>query len=208
MTAAVDESWDRIVAWLARHAPRSAELLGGPASAADLAEAQEAVGAELPGDLVHWWRRADGTTRPGRGRDLYLIPRFYPCSIQHALRSRRIWWQVWHDDTIERGWLAEEDFVGAQAGPAGSKAGMWLPGFLPIAGGVGGETLFVDLRTGPLHGCVREFDKVSTDLEPRWAGIADMLAEVADALENDTPLDGLRPHVPQDGVLYWDRGIQ
>jgi cell wall assembly regulator SMI1 len=81
---------------------------------------------------------------------------------------------------------------------------MWLPGFLPIATDGGGADLFVDLRSGPEHGCVREFDKVYTDGNPRWANVTAMLADIADALANLSAIDGFHPRLDHDGTLHWE----
>ncbi|MEU5992469.1 SMI1/KNR4 family protein [Spirillospora sp. NPDC047418] len=204
MTSTVDESWDRILDWLARHAPATLKRIGPPAADADIAAAEEAVGAELPADLVAWWRRADGSASSWSHQRFGLLPGYAPCRIEHALDRRKVWWQIWHDQMLERGWLTEKDFTRAQANPAGTEAGMWLLAFLPIASSGGGADLFVDLRCGPRHGCVREFDKVSTDGEPRWGSVTAMLADIADALENHATIGGYDARPNEDGVLSWD----
>ena len=54
----------------------------------------------------------------------------------------------------------------------------------------GGDLLFVDLRT--------EF---ATE-DPEWSNVATMLAEIADALEHGTKVDGVRPKTV-DGRIHW-----
>lgn len=51
---------------------------------------------------------------------------------------------------------------------------------------------------------VREFDKVSTDGEPRWDSVTAMLADIADALENHSPIDGFDAWADEHGVLIWE----
>ncbi|WP_412515847.1 SMI1/KNR4 family protein [Actinomadura madurae] len=201
MTPTVDESWDRILDWLAQHAPATLDRISPPAADADIAAAEEAVGVELPADLAAWWRRANGSASIWSHEPFELLPGYAPCRIEHALASRKVWWQVWHDQLLEQGRVTEEHFAKAQADPAGTEAGTWLLAFLPIAGSGGGEDLFVDLRSGPRHGCVREFDKVSTDGEPRWDSVTAMLA---DALENHSPIDGFDAWADEHGVLIWE----
>lgn len=55
-----------------------------------------------------------------------------------------------------------------RAEPAGSLIGdLWLPLFVPIAVTASGSYPFVDLREGPVHGCVMPFDNVEgADEEP------------------------------------------
>ncbi|MFC9973118.1 SMI1/KNR4 family protein [Spirillospora sp. NPDC127200] len=207
MPRPVDESWDRITAWLARHAPRAAARIGPPAGRAEIARAGAEVGVEPPPDLVAWWRRANGIAGPGQGPPFDLLPRHFPYTVEQALHSREIWLKVWRDDANERGWWAERDMAALQAAPAGTEAGMWLPGWLPIANSGGGQDLFVDLRPGPLHGCVREFDRVEADGKVLWGGVAAMLADLAQALESGSMTVG--PYevgvvVADDGALYWE----
>ncbi|TDB91242.1 SMI1/KNR4 family protein [Actinomadura sp. 7K534] len=204
MISTVDASWDRITAWLAQHAPATLERVGPPATDAEIDAVREVMGVDLPADLVAWWRRANGSASSWSGQELDLLPLYRPCRIDHALSSRDVWLHVWHDQAIEQGWVTREILTQAEAKPAGTQAGTWLKGFLPIASDGGGTDLFVDLRSGPMHGCVREFDKVSTDGEPRWANVAAMLAETADALENQSPIDDYRPCLDHDGILYWE----
>ncbi|MEU9874069.1 MULTISPECIES: SMI1/KNR4 family protein [unclassified Actinomadura] len=206
MTSTVDESWDRILGWLTQHAPATLERIGPPAADADIAAAEEAVGARLPADLVAWWRLANGSASSWSHQRFDLLPGYCPFRIEHALDSRRVWWQVWHDQMIGEGLLTEEVFTKAQADPAGTEARMWLLAFLPIAGS-GGADLFVDLRSGPRRGCVREFDRVSTDGEVRWGSVTAMLADIADALDNHGRIGGYEARPDEDGVLFWDRDL-
>lgn len=69
-----------------------------------------------------------------------------------------------------------------------------------------GNDLFVDLRPGPAHGCVRRFlnDAGASDVT-LWDGVAEMLAEVANALVQGDLIDGHRIWVDDDGALWWDR---
>jgi hypothetical protein len=96
---------------------------------------------------------------------------------------------------------AQEDLA-----PAGSPCkGAWLPRWLPIAGDGCGNDLFVDLRPGPAHGCVRQFlrDDGAGDAA-WWGGAAAMLAEVAAGLSQEVPVHGNRIWVYDDGTISWD----
>jgi cell wall assembly regulator SMI1 len=202
--SSVDGSWERILAWLARESPATLERVGPPATTAEIDVAREAMGGHLPTDLVAWWRLANGSASSWSDQGFDLLPIYRPCRIDHALSSRDVWLHVWHDQAIEQGWLTEEILTQAEAKPAGTQAGTWLAGFLPIATSGAGADLFVDLRSGPMHGCVRVFDRVSTDGEPRWAGVAAMLADIADALENHDPIDDYHACLDHEGILYWE----
>lgn len=184
-------SWERIVAWLRVHAPRTAAEIRPPATEADIAAAREVL--DVPADLVGWWRLADGCG--GRESRSGLLPMSYaPFGIVDALDERRDWLRTY--DESRDGHLRRE--------PAGSTGDMFamLPEFLPIATDGGGWHLLVDLRDGEQRGCVREYDKYDGHLPPVWRGVGEMLAEVATALETETPVRGHMPEV-DDGRLGW-----
>lgn len=209
MSPSVEDSWARITAWLDEHAPETARRLGPPAVDAELSAAREAAGDPLPDDLIDWWRLSNGNVETLSTRLAWLIPgHFAPYRIDSALNARSVWMKVWHDDTIERGWLTEEAVIRMQARPPGSQAGAWLPQFLPIAGSGGGMDLFADLREGPLYGCVREFDRVYADGKPLWPSVGAMLDDIAGALESgDAIAGGYRVHVDEDGTIRWERDL-
>lgn len=203
MPPAVDESWDIIVDWLGRHSPPELALVRPAAAEDDIRDTERSVGTALPDDLVAWWRRADG--QAGKGS---LVPPFYsPYSARAARDSRGVWMTAWNGVTEQANpaqfaaYLVQEDRA-----PAGTPCkGAWLPRWLPIAGDGGGNDLFVDLRPGPAHGCVREFlrDDGAGDTA-WWDGVAAMLADVAAALTQEVPVRGNRIWVEDDGMISWD----
>lgn len=223
----VAESWSRIRAWLATHAPRVLATIRPPASVADLAAVEEAVGVPLPEDLLAWWRIADGASDAHPHPGHLLPPWFDPYPVATALQRRDTWIEVWHDPDAHFGgaspqgrmvreimaWAGEslptveERVAELMAQPAGTPCqGMYLPVWLPIAGSGMGLDLFVDLRPGPLHGCVMQFDRVETaQLEPDWPNVTTMLAEVADALEHRRAVGRQYPVRAgiEDGRLVW-----
>ncbi|MGC5018793.1 hypothetical protein [Micromonospora sp. DT47] len=79
-----------------------------------------------------------------------------------------------------------ERFVASQnSQPAGTMKGglYWLPRWLPVAGDGMGGGLFMDLREGPLHGCLVEFTREDHAGTPRWESLTQLWAEVADLLD-------------------------
>jgi cell wall assembly regulator SMI1 len=174
-----------------------------PAAEDDIRDAGRIVGTALPDDLIAWWRRADGQT----GRGSLLPPSYSPYSVRAALDRRDVWMTAWNG-VMEQ---ASADQFSAQVteadrAPAGSPCkGAWLPRWLPIAGDGGGNDLFVDLRPGTAHGCVREFlrDDGAGDVT-LWGGVATMLAEVAAALTQDVAVHGNRIWVDDEGSISWD----
>ena len=91
----VASAWERIVGWLHRHAPASAEALRPGASDEELARLNESLGFEIPDVLEVWLRMNNGSTAkdsekpiPGGGiarlphRDSIIFPdgmRFLGC---------------------------------------------------------------------------------------------------------------------------------
>ncbi|MFI0446907.1 SMI1/KNR4 family protein [Actinomadura sp. 6N118] len=193
MARLVEDSWDRIVVWLRRHAPASAAELGPPATDDDLAIVEALLGRTPPADLRAWWRRSCGTSGSHR---LLLMPRYTPYTIDEAVDSREV--------MLEVASAFSNDDTSLIAEPAGSPCTLWLPVWLPIADDGGGSYLFADLRQGPLHGCIMKWDKYEGAVgKPLWQGIAEMLAGIADALEHGMDVQGDRPEVCDDDTLDW-----
>ncbi|MBC2902448.1 SMI1/KNR4 family protein [Streptomyces cupreus] len=210
---AVDDAWDRIAAWLARNAPATAACLDAPAAHVDRAGAERDLGRALPQDLAQWWARADGMSGP-RPHVKLLPPFFTPLSIAQARRSRHLWLETGAELGATQ-WPLDEE-----GKDAGSPVGEFLRVFMPIARDGSGNELFVDLRSGPMHGCVGHWDhEQGCFYPPRWPSAAAMLAEVADALESGMPAlqdfadraraQGLeaqayRPVVTGEGAISWE----
>ncbi|MBB5803714.1 cell wall assembly regulator SMI1 [Saccharothrix ecbatanensis] len=194
MSHDVDESWDRIEAWLRTNAPTTYEHVGVPARKADIPPVAALVG-ELPEDLIAWWRRSCGTTKPMAAR---LLVGYAPYSIEEALDCRSVMLGI--ADMLDIAGGKEQS-----AKPAGSPTRLsWSPMWVPIAGDSGGDDLFVDLRPGPERGCVMEWRETEGAAKPLWSSVADMLAEIADALDRGKDIDGVRPEVRDDGTIDWD----
>ncbi|MFF4338902.1 SMI1/KNR4 family protein [Kitasatospora sp. NPDC001540] len=122
----------------------------------------------LPADLRAWWLLPDvpvGYWLPGD---------FSPLAWPEALAYLEFQLQV-----------AEGESFDAEGRPEPR----YLPEFLPIAHGPGGDTLFVDLRPGEDHGSVRLWDHETWQLDvPWWPSVTAMLLDVARALETGAPV--------------------
>jgi cell wall assembly regulator SMI1 len=189
----VDETWDRIEAWLRTNAPTSDDHLGVPALRATIPPVATLVGEPLPDDLVAWWRRSCGTTDFRAGQ---LLTGFAPYSIDEVVECRTMMLRIAGCDDSELAELSAE--------PAGSPCWNWMPMFIPIAHDGGGDFLFVDLRPGPERGCVMQWYQADFATgDPKWPDVATMLAEIADALEHGTVVDNVRPKALDDGTIEW-----
>jgi cell wall assembly regulator SMI1 len=189
----VEAVWERIDTWLTRHAPRYRERLRPPAEPDQLTDAEREMGVVLPSDLTEWWRCADGFQRtPPTTRPLgHLLPdQCDPYSVAEAIERRSMHLRVGRETLpahLVDQWEAWQNRC--RQDPAGNlypneASALWLPEWLPIAGDGAGGGLFVDLRPGPEHGCVVQFQETGHAAAPTWPDTATMLVQVADALES------------------------
>ncbi|MFE1320375.1 SMI1/KNR4 family protein [Kitasatospora phosalacinea] len=162
-------AWSRVRARLAAGA-RTAPGLRPAADPAALDAYGATLGRPLPAELRAWWLLPDvpaGYWLPGE---------FSPFALPEALAYLEIQLQVA---------AAEGESFDAQGRPEPR----YLPEFLPIADGPGGDTLFVDLRPGADHGAVRLWDHETWQLDlPWWPSVTAMLLDVAGALETGAPV--------------------
>ena len=188
----VTELWTEIVSWLTDHAPVTAAALRPPDPPPDLVGLEKEFGAELPPDLWEWWTCCGGTDSEVLAD---VIPPFYTPYGAH--RAHEAWSA--HRATWSSSW--DRPSCDYYAGSAGSS---FHPAWIPIAGDGFADELVVDLRPGPLHGCVLEWEHESAQvLRPEWAGVAAMLADVHRALTEGTPAGHSHPTVTEDGRLDW-----
>jgi cell wall assembly regulator SMI1 len=172
--ASVDESWTRIVAWLDDSGLSASDEKQLDPDAPGLADVERVLDRPLPPDLAEWWRLS-GADTSGLER---LIPiEHTPLPIADALeaRSHRLNQALRHGESIVDG-------------EAGDPSRGFHSAFVPIAFDGHGRYLFVDLRGGPLHGCVGEWDDAGGFVDViSWPSVAEMLGDIADALEHGVP---------------------
>ena len=86
---------------------------------------------------------------------------------------------------------------------AGSRVDAFIPEYIPISG-ADSYYYFCDTRPGDHHGCIRAYDRNDADeAGPKWSSIADMLAAVRVSITHQTPLDGWKPTI-RDEALIWE----
>lgn len=187
---AVGTSWSRVTAWLERHAPVTAAAVRPPAGAAEIRRVEEAVGRPLPPELTAWWALMDGIAG-GSYRAGFPIPPFWmPLPVAGA-RER---WAGFESGAPDE--CCRPD--GTHATAAGEPLFGSCPATLPICWTLRGDLLVADLRDGDQHGCVMEWLPEEGYAVVLWPGVAAMLADTADQLED--------PHsaaTVEDGSLFW-----
>jgi hypothetical protein len=188
----VPELWTKIVLWLTNYAPVTAAALRPPIPPPDIGALEAEFDVQLTEELWQWWLCCGGT----EGDVLAdVLPPFYtPYSAQSALKSwyghRELWTTRWDRPACDY-----------YAGSAGSS---YHPAWIPIAGDGFSDELVVDLRPGPLHGCVLEWEQEAAQVwRPEWAGLSAMLSDVHRALTEGVSAGHSQPTVTEDGRLDW-----
>ncbi|MGS2618981.1 SMI1/KNR4 family protein [Micromonospora sp. LZ34] len=173
MTSQVSRSWHLIATWLAEHAPLTASEIRPPASPAAIEAVQRQLPVRLPADLVAWWEACDGFTD---GTCCVLLPEIHvPLGTARVIEARQSQLDL----------MAKFGSPTLMTGQAGEFSSAFQDAFVPIAEDGCGQLLFVDLRPGPLHGCVSEWDHEQDFLDlPIWESVAAMLTDVAGALQS------------------------
>ncbi|MGA5897077.1 hypothetical protein [Streptomyces venetus] len=178
---AVEESWARVDAWLARHAPRTHATLRPPAPRAGIEAAERTLGVPFPPDLVASLRCHDGVELGDDAMDLASYGAL--CAVADIVRS-----------TTLLGGVTEEAEEGAERLPLtrGSARGA-------------SDALFLTCRPGPHHGrVVGYFDGSVPCLPPSPSpSLRHFLADLAEALNGGFPFLGHTPSAV-DGRLVWE----
>jgi cell wall assembly regulator SMI1 len=178
--ADIDQVWDRVERWLERFAPRWRAMLGPPATSAELIAVRQTIGTRLSPDLGGWWRRANGIRHSDAGTPPgSLIPGFFdPYSTDRAIETWRMYLAIQRDVyPIDQHEEMDRYIAHLMSQPAGTNPSdwIWLPAWVPVATNGGGDALFVDLREGPLRGCVTRFHKDAGSVpDPQWPSLAAM----------------------------------
>jgi cell wall assembly regulator SMI1 len=129
--------WQRIENWLEMNAPEVREGLNPPATPAQIAEAERALGVSFPPDLVEIFLIHDGQNRDTPG----LLEGWEFLSLERIVDE----WKVWKD-LLDGG-----DFQGSQSKSEGhTVTDWWSPRWIPITYSGSGDHHSVDLNPGPL----------------------------------------------------------
>ncbi|MFF2776023.1 SMI1/KNR4 family protein [Streptomyces sp. NPDC058052] len=160
----VQDSWNRIDAWLREHAPRTFATLRPPAGDEEIAAAQRELGVTLPPDLVASLLRHDGALEG-------------PESFRFRTGDRLLG---------VNGILRDTGFMrGIDQGLDGETEDYWLHDYVKFGSyDVTSDGLLMDCRTGRgSFGAIgRFFDETGTSFG-KADSLGDYLAELADTLE-------------------------
>ena len=188
----VTQLWTKIVLWLGEHAPATAAALPQPATSLDVEYLEAEFGLRLPAELREWWSCCGGTESDVLAD---VLPPFYtPYGVGRSLRTWKRLRESWRTQ-----W--QRPLCDPRAGSPGSS---YHPAWIPIAGDGFADELVVDLRPGPMRGCVLEWEQEAAQvLVTEWSGVTAMLTDVYRALTEGTPSGYSHPTVTEDGRLDW-----
>jgi cell wall assembly regulator SMI1 len=192
----VERVWLGLLEELAERAPATRAALRAPV-APDAAVARDAaadaLGLELSPELAEWFGLHDGADPFFHGQ---LLPFNSVLGLRAAvdgvLGTRQIWWS------------GDDDHLAWDDEPAGTVANTWLTRYVYLGQDGMGGGVFADLRPGPLHGCIRFWDKTDADDQPHIAdSLTGLLAGVHRAIATGGgDVGGWTPSIV-DGVVEW-----
>jgi len=195
MNAPIGDSWNRIEAWLAQHAPATFAGLEAPAAPEAIEAAETAVGMPFPDELRHSLRRHDGTGYHG------LLAPFYRLQSAQEIAAT---WEL-HVAVHEQ--LSPPDGDEDESAPPSDHGPWWHRKWIPFAADDGGDHLVIDQRPSPVRGRVglaARDDGGHFRQRSAEASLAALFEATATALETGDRLDGYRPLVDGEGELDWE----
>lgn len=187
----VEESWARIDAWLAEHAPLSRARLRPPASADEIASGERRLGVTFHPDLVASLRCHDGV-EPGEVAPAFALNgRFASVTdiVSNTLFLRGIGEDV-------------EDLYDDE----GELDAYWRHEWLLVTNGVSGDAqdgLFLTCRAGDDYGRIGDYFNEDAASFTGWSSLRAALSAFAEAVERRLPIDNMVP-LAFDGALIWE----
>lgn len=145
MPAKVSESWRQYLSWLSESVPNACDALAPPASEADLAKLEEALGASLPASVREFWSLCGGQLEMDGPS---LAAGFVFLSPADALRE----WQNWAQLRTSEGASGLESLsMHCTSSPANAiQEEYTVAGWLPLwKERLEGNYVGVDLAPGP-----------------------------------------------------------
>lgn len=191
-------AWREYVDVLAEVAPLTRAAIR-PATGA-INRLRSELGLEPTVELAEWFSLHDGAGYETHGQ---LLPINFLVSLDEAIKLTTMTREICAEFEEER-----EHAVGAEQSAAGTVARTWLPEYVYIGNDTMGGGLFVDIRSGALQGCVRNWDDTEADDDygrgPIAASLAALITMVSANLRTGAPIAQM-PYraVTRDGQLDW-----
>jgi cell wall assembly regulator SMI1 len=194
-------AWLEYMDLLAQVAPTTHAAIQPPARATDRLPSE--LGVDLNDELREWFGLHDGAGYEWSGQ---VLPMNFLIGVAEAIELTAMTREIWSEFDDDR-----ELAAAAEEAPAGTVARTWLPQYVYIGNDSMGGGFFVDLRSGPLQGCVRNWDKTEADDNfgegPVTTDLASLIKAVHGSLRAGERAEGL-PYraVVEDGQLSWAGG--
>jgi cell wall assembly regulator SMI1 len=152
----MNETFLQWVDFLQSNGITTSGLLRPPASDADLAAAEQAMGVALPGALAAFYRIADGQIDPFRAdgalpEGMRYAPLFGGYIFNPLAQMVREWeaWQSVRADFNDGTWAEMHEPITLRAGDPPVHREYWRPGWLPFATDGGGNSYAADMDPPP-----------------------------------------------------------
>lgn len=192
--------WSDLLTELDVRAPVTREAIRPP-RAGGAAAIQESLGIELTEEVQTWFALHDGAGWDfGTGS---VMPGEFLMGVEDVIKTTTMWRDICAEFGMEPGGT---DLTSGDPDVAGNLAGTWMPAYLAITDDTCGGNSFVDLRNGPLRGCVRAYmDEMADNFQGRIAeSLTDLLQRILTSIRTGAPC-GPGNQVPafRDGVLEW-----
>ncbi|WP_405794797.1 SMI1/KNR4 family protein [Streptomyces sp. NBC_01506] len=177
----VTDAWQRIEAWLDRHAPGTLAALRPGAIHSEIAALQERIGVRIPPGLRALWHEHAGVHDVPWATFMLgglTLMDFEAVASVYAMKT----------DLQRRD--GSEEFV------------IWRPAWIPVFSlGAHDHTsgLYLDAETGRL--C--DWDRYRHPHTPRYESLTTYLEEMADRLETPSLMDGEKPGLLELHALAW-----
>jgi cell wall assembly regulator SMI1 len=198
-TAPVSESWSRIDAWLAAHAPVSLARLRPGATPAELAAAEQVLGTPLPADLAASLACHDGLADEAARMlpDMLLLP------VKGVVEQ----WELRCEVNAE---LLEDEPDEEPLRMANGEP-YWHPLWIPVAH-FQGDLEVIDMRPGPGQGRLGWSSHDGSSNFQGWPSLGAYLQAVADVLMTGRETSGSvggwgPPLLSSAGELVWFAGL-
>ncbi|MGW2179069.1 hypothetical protein ACWCXX_13440 [Streptomyces sp. NPDC001732] len=194
-------AWDRIEAWLHRHAPRTLETLNSPAGEGEIREAERVLGLRFPPGLVASLRRHNGARGQLAGEE--LNPAAFCLPSEHRLLSVS---EI----------VAQTLLLRSAQGSDNGGGEWWDTGYVQVASyDVTTDGTVVDCRDTSACGRAGEFSRTGGTSFTGPADLGALLTAAAEALEsgqgtlidlNEEEVDESDPDAAplQERAVIWD----
>jgi len=187
-------AWSQFRAALSANAPVSDGCIAAPSGDAAITRELSLIQDEV---VQTWFSLHDGAGFNFDGG--MILPGNFALSQQRAIEETRMIQEIWAES--EPG---QTENTSGDPHIAGKAVGTWLPEYVLIGTDTTGGGYFLDLRPGPLHGCIKTWDKVNSDTGAVEApSLAALITALAHSVATGDSFKYWKPTMT-NGWLEWE----